>query len=115
MFYVQFRWDHQTDRTLDRFLRSNEVRGSKASSRSRWWTLPVAVTKVVSLHFIHSGKKIPATCIHHDLPSAEHVRSIAIWQHGAGLLLDKEDAQPVISGLSHGDKESSYYQWRQPD
>jgi hypothetical protein len=47
-----------------------------------------AITKVVSLHFVYSRKKI-VSAIHHDLPSAEHVRSIAVGQHGARLLLDK--------------------------
>jgi len=38
---------------------------------------------------MHSRKKIISTCIHHNLTSAEYVRSIAVWQYGARLLLDK--------------------------
>ncbi len=69
----------------------------------------------MSLHFVHSRKKIVSARIHHDLPSAEHVRSIAVGQHGGALLLDKKDPQAVVSGRSHGDKKASHDDWSQPD
>ena len=76
---------------------------------------PVAITKVVSFDFVHSRMKIVSARIHHDLSSAEHVRSIAIGQHGARLLLDQKDPQAIVSGRSHGNKEASHDQWSQPD